>query len=212
MERYWCMPLKVVTLLRMAFTAQDIESHPLFPAVLTLADLAHEVLQGVSLLDQRRMAYALDSTRLICFREFETSKRELDLFMVDALTTFRQQLRDAAILSEKDLAGNAAPHQDCDQPGQLDKSIADGLNRGHALPATAVDVLKGWLARHSKYPYPDSDEKKRLAQETGLTLLQVNYWFTNARRRYLPRMSGSGKRTCLTDASDDINSWYMKGT
>eukprot|EP00761_Pharyngomonas_kirbyi_P004736 gb/GECH01004741.1/.p1 GENE.gb/GECH01004741.1/~~gb/GECH01004741.1/.p1 ORF type:complete len:453 (+),score=113.07 gb/GECH01004741.1/:1-1359(+) len=51
------------------------------------------------------------------------------------------------------------------------------------LPKTAVEKLRAWLYTHFDHPYPTDDEKETLAQETQLTLTQVNNWFINARRR-----------------------------
>lgn len=39
-----------------------------------------------------------------------------------------------------------------------------------------------------QHPYPTEDEKKIIAAQTNLTLLQVNNWFINARRRILQPM------------------------
>jgi len=54
------------------------------------------------------------------------------------------------------------------------------------LPPNAVCVLKEWFYRHSNNPYPTEDEKEAFTKELSLTILQVNNWFTNARRRLLP--------------------------
>lgn len=40
----------------------------------------------------------------------------------------------------------------------------------------------------SQHPYPTEDEKRHIAAQTNLTLLQVNNWFINARRRILQPM------------------------
>ncbi|VVC98176.1 unnamed protein product [Leptidea sinapis] len=45
---------------------------------------------------------------------------------------------------------------------------------------------RGVLPRHAtQHPYPTEEEKRTLAAQTRLTLLQVNNWFINARRRLL---------------------------
>jgi len=44
-------------------------------------------------------------------------------------------------------------------------------------------MLKAWLCRHIKNPYPTKAEKMMLAIITKMTLTQVSTWFANARRR-----------------------------
>ena len=44
-----------------------------------------------------------------------------------------------------------------------------------------------WLREHQDNPYPNDDEKEMLINKTKLTINQINYWFTNARRRILPK-------------------------
>ncbi|GFR64784.1 homeobox protein PKNOX2-like, partial [Elysia marginata] len=53
------------------------------------------------------------------------------------------------------------------------------------LPKQATQVMKSWLFQHIVHPYPTEDEKRQIASQTNLTLLQVNNWFINARRRIL---------------------------
>lgn len=43
--------------------------------------------------------------------------------------------------------------------------------------------LKDWLVRRRDNPYPNRDEKKTLAVQTGLTYIQVCNWFANWRRK-----------------------------
>lgn len=70
-------------------------------------------------------------------------------------------------------------------------SSDDGSNkktkRG-VLPKQATEILRSWLFSHIVHPYPTEDEKRTLATKTNLTLLQVNNWFINARRRILQPM------------------------
>lgn len=51
------------------------------------------------------------------------------------------------------------------------------------IPKSALTTLKNWLTEHFQDPYPSHAEKIRLANEAGITLKQVQNWFTNARGR-----------------------------
>ena len=51
----------------------------------------------------------------------------------------------------------------------------------------SVAVMLAWLRQHQDNPYPNDDEKEMLIGQTKLTINQINYWFTNARRRILPK-------------------------
>jgi len=57
--------------------------------------------------------------------------------------------------------------------------------------ADILSVLKEWLATHSDNPYPSEDEKLALCEFTGLSQIQINNWFINARRRILPKLDTS---------------------
>ncbi|KAJ8311829.1 hypothetical protein KUTeg_010614 [Tegillarca granosa] len=61
-------------------------------------------------------------------------------------------------------------------------------NKRGVLPKPATQVMKSWLFQHIVHPYPTEDEKRQIAAQTNLTLLQVNNWFINARRRILQPM------------------------
>ncbi|XP_066462743.1 homeobox protein PKNOX2 isoform X4 [Eleutherodactylus coqui] len=51
-----------------------------------------------------------------------------------------------------------------------------------AIPQGAIQI------QNAQHPYPTEDEKRQIAGQTNLTLLQVNNWFINARRRILQPM------------------------
>lgn len=44
------------------------------------------------------------------------------------------------------------------------------------FPKAATNIMRAWLFQHLNHPYPSEDQKKQLAEETGLTILQVNNW------------------------------------
>lgn len=56
------------------------------------------------------------------------------------------------------------------------------------LPKAVTAILRDWLSRHKKHPYPTEEEKAALAAETNLNLNQISNWFINARRRILQPM------------------------
>jgi hypothetical protein len=67
------------------------------------------------------------------------------------------------------------------------------------LPKRATQIMKSWLFQHIAHPYPTEDEKRQIATQTNLSLLQVNNWFINGRRRILQPMIDNV--TPLTEAS-----------
>ncbi|KAG1053284.1 hypothetical protein G6F46_004223 [Rhizopus delemar] len=56
------------------------------------------------------------------------------------------------------------------------------------LPKAVTAILRDWLCKHKKHPYPTEEEKAQLAAETNLNLNQISNWFINARRRILQPM------------------------
>jgi len=61
------------------------------------------------------------------------------------------------------------------------------------IPKKALTTLKNWLTEHFQDPYPSPAEKIRLANEAGITLKQVQNWFTNARGRIWKKTCNSEK-------------------
>ncbi|XP_077299851.1 meis homeobox homothorax [Arctopsyche grandis] len=83
------------------------------------------------------------------------------------------------------------------------------------FPKVATNILRAWLFQHLTHPYPSEDQKKQLAQDTGLTILQVNNWFINARRRIVQPMIDQSNRAVFPHAgpsgaySPDATMGYM---
>ncbi|KAM4609081.1 homeobox protein PKNOX1.1 isoform 1-T1 [Polymixia lowei] len=87
-------------------------------------------------------------------------------------------------------------HQDLNLFGHDENS---SKNKRGVLPKQATNVMRSWLFQHIGHPYPTEDEKKQIATQTNLTLLQVNNWFINARRRILqPMLDASSSETPKT--------------
>ncbi|CAJ0939879.1 unnamed protein product, partial [Mesorhabditis belari] len=58
----------------------------------------------------------------------------------------------------------------------------------------AINKFRAWLFQNINHPYPSEEQKKQLANDTGLTILQVNNWFINARRRIVQPMIDQSNR------------------
>ncbi|XP_029920483.1 homeobox protein Meis1a [Myripristis murdjan] len=87
--------------------------------------------------------------------------------------------------------GVASPSTgDDDDP---DKDKRHNKKRG-IFPKVATNIMRAWLFQHLTHPYPSEEQKKQLAQDTGLTILQVNNWFINARRRIVQPMIDQSNR------------------
>uniref|UniRef100_A0A2K5F1P2 Meis homeobox 3 n=1 Tax=Aotus nancymaae TaxID=37293 RepID=A0A2K5F1P2_AOTNA len=76
----------------------------------------------------------------------------------------------------------------------LDQERRRNKKRG-IFPKAATNIMRAWLFQHLSHPYPSEEQKKQLAQDTGLTILQVNNWFINARRRIVQPMIDQSNRT-----------------
>ncbi|VUZ47767.1 unnamed protein product [Hymenolepis diminuta] len=91
-----------------------------------------------------------------------------------------------------------------------DKSAKRQKKRG-IFPKAATNIMRAWLFQHLSHPYPSEEQKKQLSSETGLTILQVNNWFINARRRIVQPMidqsNRSGPLGYSTDSSGRVS--YM---
>ncbi|KAJ8383654.1 hypothetical protein AAFF_G00216250 [Aldrovandia affinis] len=70
---------------------------------------------------------------------------------------------------------------------EADRDRKDCKKRG-IFPKSATNSMRAWLFQHLPHPYPSEEQKKLLSQDTGLTVLQVNNWFINARRRIVQPM------------------------
>jgi Homeobox KN domain len=81
-------------------------------------------------------------------------------------------------------------------PPALDEFVecidSRGRRRGH-LPKTATGLLRAWLYSNVQRPYPTEQQKVELCELTGLSAVQVNNWFSNARRRILRKVPRNRK-------------------
>ncbi|MGH0140217.1 UNVERIFIED_CONTAM: hypothetical protein FKN15_001623, partial [Acipenser sinensis] len=80
------------------------------------------------------------------------------------------------------------------------------------FPKVATNIMRAWLFQHLTHPYPSEEQKKQLAQDTGLTILQVNNWFINARRRIVQPMIDQSNRAGKSQVLNVFNSHRQKSS
>jgi hypothetical protein len=74
-----------------------------------------------------------------------------------------------------------------DHTSLVDHGFASPMGRRGHLPDRAIRHLKSWFFSHKSHPYPSEEQKNAMMEDTGLSRGQINNWFTNARRRLLPK-------------------------
>jgi len=92
-----------------------------------------------------------------------------------------------ASLGSNDVADGAEDNEEANKKSGIIKS------RG-IFPKVTTNILRAWLFQHLMHPYPTEDQKRQLSSDTGLTILQVNNWFINARRRIVQPMIDQSQR------------------
>ncbi|CAF0722249.1 unnamed protein product [Brachionus calyciflorus] len=68
-------------------------------------------------------------------------------------------------------------------PMRTKSSKACRNSRKQLLPDIAVDIMNDWFEDHFNNPYPTLEEKEKMAKQAGITVKQVNAWFSNRRNR-----------------------------
>lgn len=118
---------------------------------------------------------------------FTPHQREPTSLVVQGSTPISQI--GAALLPTDSFTGTNSNHSCSSVSGSPppDDDCEDQAKRG-VLPRHATQAMRAWLFQHLVHPYPTEEEKRSLAAQTRLTLLQVNNWFINARRRILQPM------------------------
>uniref|UniRef100_A0A8C1M7U4 Meis homeobox 1 a n=1 Tax=Cyprinus carpio TaxID=7962 RepID=A0A8C1M7U4_CYPCA len=96
-----------------------------------------------------------------------------------------------------------------------DKERKNNKKRG-IFPKVATNIMRAWLFQHLTHPYPSEEQKRQLSQDTGLTILQVNNWFINARRRIVQPMIDQSNRAVghggpYTPDGQPVGGFVMEG-
>ncbi|XP_072449210.1 homeobox protein PKNOX2 isoform X4 [Chiloscyllium punctatum] len=106
----------------------------------------------------------------------------------DSLTTINNTVNSQGIVVPTSALqqGNTAMATQVVTGGTIYQPVTMVTSQGQvvtqAIPQGTIQI------QNTQHPYPTEDEKRQIAGQTSLTLLQVNNWFINARRRILQPM------------------------
>ena len=75
----------------------------------------------------------------------------------------------------------SSPIESDNQNNKVNKKTR--ANRKQLLSEEAVNLMNEWFEDHFNNPYPQPEEKERLACQGGITVKQVTAWFSNRRNR-----------------------------
>lgn len=79
---------------------------------------------------------------------------------------------------------NVSEHNQTTSPVPVsNKQKSNRTNRKQLLTEDAVELMNEWFEDHINNPYPQPEEKERLALLGGITVKQVTAWFSNRRNR-----------------------------
>ena len=91
-----------------------------------------------------------------------------------------------------------------EDPEDSSGGICTNRSKQSRFPPESVAILKIWLEKHMKNPYPTSQEKIELAAMAHLSVQQVSNWFVNYRQRQLPpKRQMSPMEAWLSSSSGD---------
>merc|ERR1712063_180496 len=162
-----------------------------------------ETQQRQADLKNKKHAYFLNVRQLAT--HFEGEIQKLNLFFTD----YRNRL--LSILSQQRFSRVIMPEESAIRIGRVQAAFTEIFEkllesfrkalvhlsnvflppqpkRRHFLSQKARNILTKWFELHLDEPYPTEAEKKSLAEQCDISLLQVNYWFGNKRNRYKKKM------------------------
>lgn len=68
------------------------------------------------------------------------------------------------------------------------------------IAAQSSCIMQKWLLQNFSNPYPSNEKKLEMADESGLSVYQVNNWFINARERVVKKFY---KKNSLRNVKDE---------
>ncbi|KAF4470981.1 C2H2 type zinc finger containing, partial [Fusarium albosuccineum] len=83
--------------------------------------------------------------------------------------------------------------------------LTGNLKIGTRFSRESLQILKRWLALHSRHPYPSEEDNALLQRQTGLNKTQISNWFSNARRKRRAQAQKSNFSRTGTTVTEPVN-------
>jgi len=106
---------------------------------------------------------------------------------IPTITAKNKTSKNSKLKSSSTSSAKRRVEDDSDSISSPPLNTLNDSKKRSRLPPNSVAIFRHWLFNHLESPYPSEEEKEELASKAGLRITQVNNWFTNARRRILPR-------------------------
>ncbi|KAJ1550396.1 hypothetical protein HK096_007181, partial [Nowakowskiella sp. JEL0078] len=92
----------------------------------------------------------------------------------------------------------ADDHDDYDEDVSLDADTRRKMRKTRPnFSKDVIALLTNWILTNFENPYPQKDVKTRMQEQTGLSELQLDNWFSNARRRLLVKDEATKRYSIL---------------
>ncbi|CDW54294.1 homeobox protein Meis1 [Trichuris trichiura] len=140
------------------------QQHGSFDTISDVVDLSGALISAAP------KALADPVTSLVLFLASRTDRTFLNEFTVKPQHMYSQRFSGDASVESGDGACTG------DEEGLEDDREKKPPKKRGIFPKVATNIMRAWLFQHLTHPYPSEEQKKQLAQDTGLTILQVNNW------------------------------------
>ena len=95
--------------------------------------------------------------------------------------------------------------------GYMMETSTGSTARRH-MPQAARRALEAWVREHVAHPFPTPEDKRSLAEQTGVPVDQISTWFINARARKFRFLSSSASASASASSASGSTASSSSGS